>query len=82
MITHIFPKGHFALLMTKLFVKIIEASTGDSIVAALYHLNVGREKEKFIHENEQETAVKERSVVSAMQINTANADLRQYLKVE
>ena len=34
MILHIFPEGHFALLMTK----IIAASIEDSIVTALYHL--------------------------------------------
>ena len=53
---HTFPKGHFALLMK---VNIMAASIEDSIVAALDHLNVSREKEKFILKNQQEIAVKE-----------------------
>ena len=34
-------------------VKLIAASIEDSIVAALDHVNVDREKEKFIHKKEQ-----------------------------
>ena len=48
-------KGHFALLL----VKIMAASIEDSIVAALDHLNVSREKQKIILKKEQEMAVKE-----------------------
>ena len=40
-------------------VKIMAASIEDSIVAALNHLNVCREKQKIILKKEQEMAVKE-----------------------
>ena len=44
----------------------------DSIVAALYHLNMSREKEKFIYKKEQETTVKERFIIErTVRINTA-----------
>ena len=55
MIHHIFPKGHFAFLM-----KVNNGGFPQrSIVAALDHLNVSREKQKIILKKEQEMAVKE-----------------------
>ena len=69
MIPHKLPKGHFALLMTT--VRKNNSGSQDSTVAALYHLNVSREMEKFIYK-EQETAVKERFVIErTVRINTA-----------
>ena len=48
MIPIYFPRDTY----DKLFVKIIAASIEDSIVAALDHVNVDREKEKFNHKDQ------------------------------
>ena len=56
------------------------ASIEDSIVAALDHLNVSREKQKIILKKKQETAVKERFVVErTVRINTVIRIYDQYL---
>ena len=55
-------EGIICFVYDKLLVKIMADSFEDSVVAAVDHLNVNREKPKIILTKEQETAVKERLV--------------------
>ena len=71
-------QGTLCFAYDKLFVKIIAASIEDSTVTTLYHLNVDREKEEFIHKKEQKTAGKERFVVERT-VRNNHSELRSIL---